>query len=143
MVASRVWRGSCPTVHKTFAGSDIICDRFNEVNRSSISLPSGVLSSSCRQNWEYSLKSQARNVAKGFSALILEYKFGKLDKPSNKWEPCLEAGHRYNTVKIFVYIRISVQWEELVQTLFSLMNLSWKHYSQIVVQNSIEYRWTK
>ena len=37
-----------------FVGSDMICNRFNEVDRSSISLPSA----SGHQNWECALKSQ-------------------------------------------------------------------------------------
>ena len=42
--------------------------------RFSSSVLSGVVSPSGHQSWEYALKSPVKNVAKGVSALILEYK---------------------------------------------------------------------
>ena len=63
-----------------FVGSAITCDRPREVSIASISRPSGVSSPSGHQKWHLALKSPAKNIAKGFSALIFEYKFLKFHR---------------------------------------------------------------
>ena len=83
-----------------FVGSEMIWDKPIEVKRSSISLPSGVVSPSDHQNWECALTSPVKNVAKGFSALIFEYKFLKFDKNAwNSGDVWLKAGLWYKAVK--------------------------------------------
>ena len=63
-------RGSyCPLF-----GSEMTWVKPRNVIRSSISVPSGVVSPSGPQNWEWALKSPVTNTVKGFSALILAYK---------------------------------------------------------------------
>ena len=83
-----------------FVGSEMICVRFREVNKSSSSLPSGFVSPSGHHCSECPLKSPVKYIRKGFSALILECKFLKYSKKAlNSEVECLKAGLRYNTVK--------------------------------------------
>ena len=60
--------------------SEIIRDNSREVSVSSSPLTSGVVLPSGHQKWQCALKSPVKNVAKGFSALIFEYKFLKFDR---------------------------------------------------------------
>ena len=43
-----------------------------------------VISPSGHENWAWELKSPVKNTVNGFSALILEYNFLKLDKKALK-----------------------------------------------------------
>ena len=84
-------------------GSDMTWDKFRDVNNSSISRPSLFVSPSGHQNCECPLKSPAKKVAYGFSIMICEWRFLKLDRKSaNSADPHLEAGLRYNTAQILI-----------------------------------------
>ena len=83
-----------------FVGSVITWDKPRLVKSSSIITPSGVVSPLGHQNCEYALKSPAKKVAKGFSALMFKYRFSKFDKRAwNSGEVWPHAGLRYRTVK--------------------------------------------
>ena len=97
------WSVTMWSMHEgVFPGSKFVCsaitwDKPREVSISSISRPSRVLSPSGHQKWDLALKYPAKNIAKGFSALIFEYKFLKLSRKAwNSWDVWLKEGLRFS-----------------------------------------------
>ena len=83
-----------------FVGSDIIWNNPSFVKSSSITVPSWVVSPPGHHNCECPLKSPVKNIARGFSALIFEYRFSKFNKKVwNSGDKWLLAGLRYKIVK--------------------------------------------
>ena len=86
-------------------GSDMICERFNELRVSSIAFPSGLVSPPGHHAWEWPLKSPVKKIAKGFSALIFECSSWKLARKFlNSSEFSLNEGLLYKTVKNIFFL---------------------------------------
>ena len=97
-------------------GSEMICERFSEEKRSSISFPSGLVSPSGHHSREWALKSPVKNIAYGFSDWIAECSVLKLEMNSlNFGELCLFEGLRYTTVK-----KTLLRWNFNSRTMHSL-----------------------